>query len=327
MLYFLFHLAKPQAAGLTSFQHHTVRLTTFAHDANFNSFKLDKRFDNMDWTLADLAAFNIIVQDQDQDTFFDGPLPDYSGFPGFIEKEEIVIPRKLGFIQLDHSVKRAREDMDASPIEAESSFDAFLSSLLTFMKYHDLQSHPGHSSVTTGSKIRMIVRNEFAVSIANVEVQHGFSEVVLPYPELTLLILQHNKSPIKVSDPEAHLIATAIGAFQENKKAKLGTELEEQVVLGITTAEQIIPTFYKIKVTSELERAVRLGEKPVTQTVIWRHKARISKPYDDIMTLENRRRIVLYLEGFKKILLQQCHGFYCPSLYCQECSTMWGQGK
>ncbi|KAF8333846.1 hypothetical protein F5887DRAFT_836522, partial [Amanita rubescens] len=84
-----------------------------------------------------------------------------------------------------------------------------------------------------------------------------------------LLILQHNKSPIKVSDPEAHLIVTAIGAFQWNKKVKFGTELKEQVVLGITTAEQIIPTFYKIKVTSELERAVRLGEKPrpVTQTV------------------------------------------------------------
>ena len=162
--------------------------------------------------------------------------------------------------------------MDASPIEAEPSFDAFLGSLLTFMKYNDLQSHPAHSSVTKG-KIRMFVRNEFAVTIANVEVKHGFSEIVLPWPKLTLLILQHNKSPIKVSDPEAHLIATAIGAFQVNKKAKFRTELEEQVLLGITTAEQNIPTFYKIKVTSELERAVRLGEKPVTQTVVWRHKA------------------------------------------------------
>jgi hypothetical protein len=48
----------------------------------------------------------------------------------------------------------------------------------------------------------------------NVEVQHGFSDdckAMLPFPTLTLLILQHNKSPIKVSDPEAHLIATAIG--------------------------------------------------------------------------------------------------------------------
>ena len=279
----------------------------------------------MDWTSADLAAFNIVVQYQDQDTFFDGPLPDYSGFPGFIEKEEIVIPRNLSFIPLGHSVERARKDMDASPFEAQPSFDALLRSLLMFMKYYDSQSHPAHSFITTSSQIRMIVRNEFAVTIANVGVEHGFSKAV-PYPKLTLLILQHNKSPIKVSDPEAHLIATAIGAFQKNKKAKLGTELEEQVVLGITTAEQIIPTFYKIKVTSELDRAVRLGEKPKTQTVVWRHKARVPKPYDDIMTLENRRRIVLYLEGFKKNLLEQCHSFYCPSLYCQECRTMWGQG-
>jgi hypothetical protein len=79
-------------------------------------------------------------------------------------------------------------------------------------------------------------------------------------------------------------------------------ELEEQVILGITTAEQIIPTFYKIKVTTELDRAVRLGEKPATQTVVYRHKALgVPKLYDDIMTLENRRRIVLYLEGFRKL--------------------------
>ena len=62
--------------------------------------------------------------------------------------------------------------------------------------------------------------------------------------------------------------------------------MEEQVVLGITTAEQIIPTFYKIKVTTELDRAVRLGEKPATQTVVYRHKARVPKPCHDIMTLE-----------------------------------------
>ena len=141
----------------------------FAYDANFNAFELDKRFDNMDWTSADLAAFNIVVQDQDQDTFFDGPLPDYSGFPGFIKKEEIIIPRERSSVQLDHNVKRARGDMDASPTEAGPSFNAFLGSLLRFMKYQDLQSHPAHSSVTESSHVRMIVRNEFAITIANVE--------------------------------------------------------------------------------------------------------------------------------------------------------------
>jgi hypothetical protein len=70
----------------------------------------------MDWTSADLAAFNIIVQDRDQDTFFDGPLPDYSGFPGFIEKEEIGIPP----IFLSNWLLRSNTpDMNASPIEAE----------------------------------------------------------------------------------------------------------------------------------------------------------------------------------------------------------------
>ena len=262
-----------------------------------STLSLGERFDDMDWTSADLAAFNIVVQDQDQDTFFDGPLPDYSCFPGFIEKEEIVIPRKISF-QLAYNVERARKYMDASPIEAEWAFNAFLGSLLQFMKYG---SPPGRISVRN-PPIRMIVRNELAVTIANVEVQHNIGTL------FTMLILQHNKTPIKLSDPEAHLIATAIGAFQQNK-AEPWTGLKEQVILGITTAEQIIPTFYKIKVTTELDQAVRLGEKPATQTIVYRHKARVPKPHDDIMTLENRRRIVLYLEGFRRLLLAQCRGF------------------
>ncbi|KAF8347639.1 hypothetical protein F5887DRAFT_915878 [Amanita rubescens] len=284
----------------------------------------------MDWTSADLDAFNIVVQDQDQDTFFEGPLPDYSGFPGFIEKEEIVIPKKFrnSSFGLAFKVEHAREDMNASPIEAEWRFNEFLGQLLQFMKYQD-RSHGTSTFVSEGTQIRMTVRNESAVTIVNVKVKRGSGT----YP--TMLILQHNKTAIKVSDPEAHLIATAIAVFQQNKKAGtrskleeqviLGTrtakeieiiaempELEEQVVLGITTAEQIIPTFYKIKVTTELDRAVRLGEKPATQTVVYRHKARVPKPYEDIMTLANRRRIVLYLEGFRKLLVAQCHRFPCP---------------
>jgi hypothetical protein len=228
--------------------------------------------------------------------------------------------------------------MNASPLEAEWRFNEFLCELLRFMKYHRLQSHRTSTSVLPGTQIRMTVRNESAVTIANVTVKLEIGT----HP--TMLILQHNKTAIKVSDPEAHLIATAIAVFQQNKKAGTRSklqeqvilrtrtvealeilaarpELEEQVILGITTAEQIIPTFYRIKVTTELDRAVRLGEKPVTQTVVYRHNARVPKPHDDIMTLENRRRIVLYLEGFRKLLEAQCYGFPCPRLCCQECNT------
>jgi len=244
----------------------------------------------------------------------------YSGFPGFIEKEEIVIPPEFSnsTYHLATMVKLARKNIDASPVEAQGTFNEFLSSLLEFMKYIDYQARPAHTSVWPGGQMRMIVRNESAVTIVNVGVQHGIGA----YPQLIMLILQHDKTAIKVSDPEAHLIATAIAAFQHNKKAgtrskleemvslKIATAeqvelvaetrpepLEEQIILGITTAEQIIPTFYKIKVTTELDRAVRLGEKPATQTVVYRHKARVPKPYHDIMTLENRRRIVCTLRG------------------------------
>ena len=156
------------------------------------------------------------------------------------------------------------------------------------------------------------MRNETASTIANVEVKHIASN-------LMMLILQHSNTIIKRSDPEAHLIASAIGAFQQNGRVMVqdltGVDLEQRVILGITTAEQIIPTFYKIKVTAELACAVRFGEKPAKQTVVYRHKARFPKPDEDIMTLENRRRLVLYLEGFRKLLEVQCHGWACPT-YC-----------
>ncbi|KAF8343553.1 hypothetical protein F5887DRAFT_289970 [Amanita rubescens] len=263
----------------------------------------------MDWTSADLAAFNIIVQDQDQDSFFDGPLPDYTGFPGFLETEDVIMPKGFA-LSLDTDVKHAREEVDAEPMSAEWPFNSFLASLLDFMKYGYQSRHPAHTMVCKGNPVRLIVRNETASTIANVEVRRATSY-------LTMLVLQHSKTIIKRSDPEAHLIASAIGAFQQNGMEEKPTEveLEQQVMLGITTAEQFIPTFYKIKVTAELDCAVRLGEKPAKQTIVYRHKARFPKPDEDIMTLENRRRLALYLEGFRKLLEVQYHGWPCPT-YC-----------
>ena len=263
----------------------------------------------MDWTSADLAAFNIIVQDQDQESFFDGPLPDYSGLPGFLETEDIIIPRD-SHLSLSDNVKRAREEADAEPMAADWGFNLFLASLLDFMKYGYKSHHPAHTMIRMGTPIRLAVRNETASTIANVEVHH------LP-SNLTMLILQHSKTIIKRSDPEAHLIASAIGVFQQDGRVQTRTkiELEQRVILGITTAEQFIPTFYKIKVTAELGHAVRFGEKPAKQTIVYRHKARFPKPDEDIITLENRRRTVLYLEGFRKLLEAQCHGWPCPN-YC-----------
>ena len=264
----------------------------------------------MDWTSADLAAFNITVQDQDQDSFFDGPLPEYSGFPGFLETEDIIIPWEISH-SLATDVEAAREEMYAEPTAAEWTFNSFLGSLLDFMKYYDRlrTRHPAHTVMRKGEPVRLVVRNETASTIANIEVYHDASN-------LTMLILQHSQTIIRRSDPEAHLIASAIGAFQQNERITK-VDLEQRVILGITTAEQFIPTFYKIKVTAELDCAVRLGVKPAKQTIVYRHKAQFPKPDEDAMTLENRRRMVLYLEGFRNLLEAQCcDSWPCP-MYCK----------
>ena len=214
---------------------------------------------------------------------------------------------KGGFgLTLVTDVEHAREAINAEPMFAEWSFNLFLASLLDFMKYGCQNFHPAHTFVTMASPVRLILRNETASTIANVKVQHATSY-------LTMLILQHSKTMIKRSDPEAHLIASAIGAFQQNGMMQKPTEVDLE--LGITTAEQFMPTFYKIKVTAELDRAVRFGETPTKQTIVYRHKARFPEPDEDIMTLENRTRIVLYLGGFRKLLEAQYDGWPCPT-YC-----------
>ena len=106
------------------------------YNTNINSHQIRRHRRQQIW----LLSTNIVVQDQDQDTFFDRPLPNYSGFSGFIEKEEIIIPRKFSS-QLVYDVEITRKDMDA-PTDAEWSFDALLRNLLQFM-YLDLQKSPG----------------------------------------------------------------------------------------------------------------------------------------------------------------------------------------
>ena len=87
-----------------------------------------------------------------------------------------------------------------------------------------------------------------------------------------LLLVQEDKTHINPSDPEAQLMAEAIGAFQENNAKRVNElflePLEMQMIPGITMVGTF-PRFYKIKVTTDLDRCVRFGQYPEIQTVVY----------------------------------------------------------
>lgn len=80
-----------------------------------------------------------------------------------------------------------------------------------------------------------------------------------------LLLVQEDRSHINPSDSEGELIAEAIGAFQQDNARRQGDlilpPLEMQVIPGIAMV-RTFPRFYKIKVTKELDMAIRFGQYP-----------------------------------------------------------------
>ena len=121
-----------------------------------------------------------------------------------------------------------------------------------------------------------------------------------------LLLVQEDKMHIKPSDTEAQLIAEAIAAFQENNAKRVNELFFGTTGDAIDSWESMVstfPTFYKIKVTADLDRSVTFGQHPATQTVVYRHTPRVPKRRDDGMRrLENRKLVLQCYEAFKKFV-------------------------
>jgi hypothetical protein len=63
------------------------------------------------------------------------------------------------------------------------------------------------------------------------------------------------------------------------------------------------PRFYKIKVTMELDMAIRFGQYPTTRTVVHRHTPRILRRRSGGMRpLDNRKVVLQCYEAFRRIV-------------------------
>ncbi|KAK0187513.1 hypothetical protein F5146DRAFT_1140929 [Armillaria mellea] len=220
-----------------------------------------------DWTTNELEAYNIVVQEQNENVFFGGPLSAYHGPADFIHHEY-----RTGILDSESALLLKRLNLAVDITEGEES--AVDDLLLSYCVSWDVYAKTD-------------------VCLLDIE-------------SFVLLLVQEDKSHIKPMDPEAQLIAEAIAAFQENNKPRARLFLDPlpvQILPGITMVGTF-PAFYKIAVTSELDRCIRHGQYPATQTIVYRHTPRVPRRRSGGMRpLPNRELLVRCYEAFKCIVL------------------------
>ncbi len=110
-------------------------------------------------------------------------------------------------------------------------------------------------------------------------------------------------------DTEAQLIVDAIATFQNNNRKRWDSRerlkpLKEAMIPGILM-DRSFPQFYKIKVTEELDDAIRTGLYPATTTMVYRHTPSVPRGRTDGMKpLENREILMRYFEAFGRIVIE-----------------------
>jgi hypothetical protein len=243
------------------------------------------------WNSNDLTAYNISVILKGEREFFGTPIDqgvDISDYPEGILSQEPDYNYPESFILLKYLdlAMRIRQS-------EESAVDDFASRLLETLGYTDM-----NHLVCTRKSIRFLIcgTNSYAKT-----------DICIMDDNEILFILQEDKSHISPADPEPQIIAEAIAAFQYNNNIRvrqMGLEAIREYIFPCITMIGTYPTFYKIRVTKELDDAVRFGYYPNSQTQVHRFEPIIGgKRYDlGMKDIENRIRILKCFKIFRKIV-------------------------
>ncbi|OBZ73493.1 hypothetical protein A0H81_06152 [Grifola frondosa] len=151
----------------------------------------------------ELEAYNITIREQNQDAFFEGPLPPYSGPAGFVQHEDRVPGLDATSLALIKRLDLAGKVMEGE----ESAVDDFSLELLRALGYETERT-----VVRTRKTIRFLMCGQAVSSKTDVCLLDPDTEI--------LLLVQEDKTHIHPSNPEPQLIAGAIGAFQENNRRR-----------------------------------------------------------------------------------------------------------
>jgi hypothetical protein len=242
------------------------------------------------WTKNDLKAFNINVLKKSEKDFF-----------GFSVDNVSLDDVPDGFINLEYP---SIDDMESYKIlryldmamfaaeSEESAVDDFSHELLGILRFEN----PGQV-IRMRKSIRLFTCGKYT---------HAKTDLCIIGEQGILLLIQEDKSYIKFSDPEPQIIAEAIAAFQYNNDIRveqLDLEDLQEYTFPCITMVGTYPVFYKIKVTKELDEAVRLGRYPKCETLVEKFN-----PVGDqggynygMKPLGNRKRILQSFIGFRKV--------------------------
>ncbi|TDL20877.1 hypothetical protein BD410DRAFT_790212 [Rickenella mellea] len=247
-----------------------------------------------DWKQNELKAYNILVQTEDAQTFFNRELLSIDHLdPNLLSTEETNItdnfapPTAKFLAYLDRALR-------SYPGE-ESEIDDLVRSLLNITGYDE-----------AGTTLR--TRCNIKLAICGETNRSAKTDVCLEHVSSMILLLVHEDKTISGTDPEPQVIAEAIASFQENnaKREDSGQDVLDAMTVPCVTmvGTQAGPVFYKVPVTMELSECVRAGTYPKNATVVTRCAPPKHQPLAGMEDPDNRRIILQYYTTFREVAKQ-----------------------
>lgn len=243
-----------------------------------------------DWTQNELRAYNIQVVEQSLVEFFNqNELPLVSpAVRHFCETTDRTLAPDDDTYKLLHYLDLAQNPK----VGQEAAVDNFAARLLETLEY------------SSGRRI-IVTRQALPLIVCGMPCS-AQTDVCIRDENDYLLLVQEDKRLENTEDSEPQLIADSIAAYQRNNLVRDGVHhiptLSEITFPGITLVGTS-PTFYKIKVTAELNEAIVGGTFPADAVVVYRHTPRLPRRISEGMRpLENRTTILQYYQAFKTFI-------------------------
>ena len=247
-----------------------------------------------DWTANELLSYNIKVVEQSFADFFqEANLPPVSeDVRSFVE----TLDRAAAKLANDEDTYKLLHHLDLAhdpKMGQEAAVDSFAEKLLEKLGY------------ASGFRI-ILTRQSLPLLICGSNCSAQTDVCICDEDDILLLVQEDKRLSDKDIDPEPQLIAEAIAAYQRNNRTRqrdLHLPILEEITFPAITLVGTFPTFYKVKVTAELNNAIVTGSFPAVETIVLRHIPRLPRRNSEGMKpLENRNVIVRYFEAFRRFV-------------------------
>ncbi|KAF8509057.1 hypothetical protein BU17DRAFT_56419 [Hysterangium stoloniferum] len=256
-----------------------------------------------DWTSRELTANNIDIRDTDEAEFFGAPLAVLEAGNDSLEKRGIHKPGEDVPESESDTTVALLQRLD-STVRSIGGEDVVMDSLAADLLLA-LGCETDDTVVRTRERLWLTMCGQQVALTVDVCLVDANSEILL-------LVQGSALTRSATSDPEAHVVACAIAAFQLNSRKRERESSEEALYIWCVPAIVMIgafPVFYKIKVTKDLDLGVRIGRYPIRTTVVQRYTPDV--PSRDIVQgeggmklLEDGKIVLRWYRAFRRFVLQ-----------------------